>query len=95
MNAVIYARYSSSGQTEQSIEGQLRDNYEYAKRNGITVIKEYIDRARTGRTDNRDQFQQMIADAQKKQFYTRYLKNIQLDLDDKGKVCIRLKGNAA
>ena len=68
MNAVIYARYSSSGQTEQSIEGQLRDNYEYAKRNGITVIKEYIDRARTGRTDNRDQFQQMIADAQKKQF---------------------------
>ena len=68
MNAVIYARYSSSGQTEQSIEGQLRDNYEYAKRENLTVIAEYIDRARTGRTDNRDQFQQMIRDAAKKQF---------------------------
>lgn len=33
MNAVIYARYSSHNQTEQSIEGQLRDCYEYAKRN--------------------------------------------------------------
>ncbi len=31
MNAVIYARYSSHGQTEQSIEGQLRDNYAWAK----------------------------------------------------------------
>lgn len=68
MNAVIYARYSSSGQTEQSIEGQLRDNYEFAKRENLTVIAEYIDRARTGRTDNRDQFQQMIRDAAKKQF---------------------------
>lgn len=68
MNAVIYARYSSAGQTEQSIEGQLRDNYEYAKREGLTVVGEYIDRARTGRSDNRDSFQQMIRDAQKKQF---------------------------
>ena len=43
MNAVIYARYSSHNQTEQSIEGQLRDCYEYAKRNDLTIIGEYID----------------------------------------------------
>ncbi len=66
--AVIYARYSSSSQTEQSIEGQLRDCYSYAEREGITVIKEYIDRAISGRSDEREEFQQMITDAKKKQF---------------------------
>ena len=68
MKAVIYARYSSAGQTEQSIEGQLRDNYDYARREGYTVIGEYIDRARTGRNDDRDNFQQMIRDSEKHQF---------------------------
>ena len=48
MNAVIYARYSSHGQTEQSIEGQLHDNYEWAQRQGIRVVGEYIDRALSG-----------------------------------------------
>ena len=43
MNAVIYARYSSDKQTEQSIEGQLREGYAYAERMGITVVGEYID----------------------------------------------------
>lgn len=68
MQAVIYARYSSHGQTEQSIEGQLRDCYAYAQREGLTVIGEYIDRAITGRTDDRPDFQRMISDAAKKQF---------------------------
>ncbi|MCI6373829.1 MAG: recombinase family protein [Clostridiales bacterium] len=68
MNAVIYARYSSHGQTEQSIEGQLRDNYEWAKQQGVTVIAEYIDRALTGTKDARPDFQRMIEDASKKQF---------------------------
>lgn len=67
-NAVIYARYSSSNQNEQSIEGQLRDCYTYAKREGLTVIHEYIDRAISGRSDDRPDFQQMIADSEKKQF---------------------------
>ena len=44
-NAVIYARYSSANQTEQSIEGQLRDCRAYAEREGLTVVHEYIDRA--------------------------------------------------
>ena len=68
MNAVIYARYSSHSQTEQSIEGQLRDAYAYAKREGITVIGEYIDRAKSARTDDRADFQRMLDDAAKKQF---------------------------
>ncbi|MDR2513775.1 MAG: recombinase family protein [Christensenellaceae bacterium] len=67
-NAVIYARYSSHGQTEQSIEGQLRDCYAFAEREGYVVVEEYIDRALTGRSDDRPDFQRMIADAPKKQF---------------------------
>ena len=68
MNAVIYARYSSHGQTEQSIEGQLRDNYAWAKQQGISVVGEYVDRARSGTKDTRPDFQRMIEDAAKKQF---------------------------
>lgn len=68
MNAVIYARYSSHNQTEQSIEGQLRDNYAWARQQGITVVGEYIDRALTGTKDARPDFQRMIADASKGQF---------------------------
>ena len=41
MNAVIYARYSSDKQTEQSIEGQLRVCKEYAEHEGLTIIGEY------------------------------------------------------
>ncbi len=68
MNSVIYARYSSDKQTEQSIEGQLRYCHDYAKRCGYTIVGEYIDRAMSGTNDHRPQFQQMIADSAKKQF---------------------------
>lgn len=67
-NAVIYARFSSHAQNEQSIEGQLRVCHEFAKREGITVVGEYIDRALTGRSDDRPDFQRMISDAKKKAF---------------------------
>ena len=66
--AVIYARYSSHRQDEQSIEGQLHVCHDYAKRNGYTVVGEYIDRAISGRSDDRPQFQQMIDDSRKKAF---------------------------
>ena len=66
--AVIYARYSSHAQGEQSIEGQLSQAYKYAAAHGLTVIREYVDRAKTGRTDKREAFQQMLSDAEKKQF---------------------------
>lgn len=62
---VIYARYSSDSQTEQSIEGQLRACYEFAARNDLNVIHEYIDRAMTGTNDNRKDFQQMLSDSEK------------------------------
>ena len=61
--AVIYARYSSERQTEQSIEGQLRVCQEYAKRENIVVVGTYIDRAMTGTNDNRADFQRMIKDS--------------------------------
>ena len=65
---VIYARYSSDRQTEQSIEGQLRDCREYAQRNDIAIVGTYIDRAMTGTNDNREQFQKMLKDSDKKSF---------------------------
>lgn len=68
MNVVIYARYSSHSQTEQSIEGQLHTCYEYAKNNGYLVVGEYIDRAQSGTTDSRAEFQRMIADSDKHTF---------------------------
>jgi len=66
--AVIYARYSSSSQTEQSIEGQIRVCTEYAKATGLVIIGEYIDRAISGRTDNRPEFQRLIGDCGKQIF---------------------------
>ena len=66
--AVIYARYSSDNQTEQSIEGQLRVCQEYATRNNIIILDTYIDRAMTGTNDNRPDFQRMIRDSSKKQW---------------------------
>ena len=66
--AVIYARFSSHSQTEQSIEGQLAACYDFAEREGYTVIGEYIDRAISARTDDRPDFQRMIADSAKHAF---------------------------
>lgn len=70
MNGVIYARYSSDNQREESIEGQLRECKEYAVRNEITIIGTYIDRAFSAKTDNRPQFQQMIHDSNARLFDT-------------------------
>ena len=67
-NAVVYARYSSHKQGEQSIDGQLTAAHAYAEARGYTIVHEYIDRAMTGRNDNRDEFQQMLSDCAKKQF---------------------------
>ena len=68
MKAVIYARYSSDSQREESIEGQLRECTEYADKNGITVLRHYIDRAYSAKTDNRPEFQNMIKDSGKRLF---------------------------
>ena len=68
MTAVIYARYSSDNQREESIEGQIRECTAYAEKNGITIVKHYIDRAVSAKTDNRPEFQHMIKDSAKKIF---------------------------
>ena len=68
--AVVYARYSSHRQGEQSIEGQLAEAHKYANEHDLKIIHEYIDRAMTGRNDNREAFQQMLKDTAKKQFDT-------------------------
>lgn len=67
-NAVIYARFSSHSQNEQSIEGQLAECYAFAKRSDLHIIHEYVDRALTGTTDKRPDFLQMIEDSKKKAF---------------------------
>ena len=68
MKAVIYARYSSSAQREESIEGQVKECTTFAERNGYTIIGTYADRAISGTTDNRPQFQKMIEDSKRKLF---------------------------
>ena len=66
--AVIYARYSSEKQSEQSIEGQLHVCQEYADKHDIQIVGTYIDRAKTGRNDNRQEFQQMLKDSSSNKF---------------------------
>jgi DNA invertase Pin-like site-specific DNA recombinase len=69
MKTVIYARYSPGGnQTEQSIEGQLRECNQYAKTHDLTIVDTYIDRHITGKTDHRPKFQKMIKDSSKHLF---------------------------
>ena len=68
MNGVIYARYSSDNQREESIEGQIRECTAYAEKNGISLIGTYIDRALTAKTDHRPNFQKMIKDSEKHNF---------------------------
>lgn len=67
MNVVLYLRYSSSAQTEQSIEGQDRVCTEYCERQGYTILHRYIDRATSAYkdTEKRHEFLQMIKDAEK------------------------------
>ena len=70
MIGVIYARYSAGPrQTDQSIEGQVAECQEYAKRNNIDVIEIYADRHVSGKgTEGRFEFQRMLSDATAKKF---------------------------
>ena len=60
---VIYARYSSERQNEQSIAGQIEVCKKWAKDNDVKIIGAYSDEALTGKTDKRPEFQKMIRDA--------------------------------
>ena len=60
MRGVIYARYSSTEQREESIEGQIRECKSFAEGKGITVIGSFIDRALSAKTDAKPDFQRMV-----------------------------------
>lgn len=68
MIGVIYARYSSDNQRDESIDGQVRECMAFAKKNDIQIIETYIARALLAKTDNRPDFQRMIKDSAKKKF---------------------------
>lgn len=67
-NAVIYARFSSDNQREESIDAQLRACREYAAHHDINVIGEYKDEAVSGKTANRAAYQKLLRDAQRGDF---------------------------
>ena len=66
--AVLYCRFSSENQREESIEGQRRECLEYAKKNSMEVIAEYVDRAKSATTDNRPDFQRMMRESASRSF---------------------------
>jgi site-specific DNA recombinase len=63
IRGVTYNRFSSDNQRTESIDAQIRFNHDYAKKQGIEIIKDYKDEAVSGKTDDRPQFQQMLSDA--------------------------------
>ena len=68
VRAAIYARFSSDNQRDESIDAQLRAIRDYAKKNDVIIVAEYIDRAKSAMTDNRPEFLQMIQDSKEGQF---------------------------
>ena len=64
--AALYARVSSDRQdVDLSVSAQLRALKEYAKANGYSIAREYIDEAESGRVANRPQFREMIEEGSK------------------------------
>lgn len=68
--ACLYLRYSSSNQTEQSIEGQMHVCQDFCKRHNIKIVEMYIDRATSASKDieKRVEFLKMIKDSEKGNF---------------------------
>ncbi len=65
---IIYTRYSSHNQRDVSIEQQIKEGMAYAQELGIPIIETYADRAVSGKTDKRKDFQRMMRDAAKGKF---------------------------
>ena len=68
LKAAKYGRYSCDRQNEQSIDGQFRVIEDYAAKNDIEIVATYIDKAMTGTNDNRDGFQKMLKDSDRKEW---------------------------
>lgn len=93
MNAVIYARYSSSSQREASIEEQIKVCTDYAERNNYAIIKSYKDSAMTGKNDSRPALQKLLKDCANKTFdvvlvyaIDRFGRNLIQSLDNANKI---------
>lgn len=83
MRAVIYGRYSSDQQREESLDAQVRFCEEYALSKGYIITKVYADKALSGKSDRRPEFQKMIKDSGKGLFdvvlihkYNRFARNM-------------------
>jgi site-specific DNA recombinase len=73
MKAVIYARYSSDQQREESAEAQIRYCTEYAEKNGYNIVRIYADKAKSAKGDKvaqRYEFQKMVKDSKQGLFDT-------------------------
>lgn len=68
--AVIYARFSSANQREESIMAQVRACTEYARRNGYVIVDTYADSAKSGTNSNRPELQRMLDEAKQSKFRT-------------------------
>ena len=68
LRVACYARYSTSMQREESISAQLRAMKKFCADNGWKIVGRYVDEAYSATTDKRPQFQQMIADSNKREF---------------------------
>lgn len=95
INAVIYTRYSSDKQQDQSIDGQIRVCQDYCRRHNIQVVDTYIDRALSAFKDNdkRLEFHRMINDSAKKNFeavivykFDRFARDMYVSADAKFKL---------
>ena len=59
--AALYARVSSDRQdVDLSVSAQLRALRDYAKANGYSVAREYVDEVESGRVADRPEFRKMI-----------------------------------
>lgn len=68
MKTAIYARYSTDKQSESSIEDQLRECRRLAERHDFIVTAQYADRAVSGGTARRPEYQRMLSDARAGRF---------------------------
>jgi site-specific DNA recombinase len=91
MRAVIYARYSSDQQREESVDAQIRACSYYAQREGLDVVGQYVDRAKSGmyHVERRTGYADMLAAASRREFDTiivhslsRFGRNTTRALDD-------------
>ena len=63
LKAALYARYSSDMQRGESVDAQIRLIKEFAEKNNIVIVKQYVDEAKSAKWDSRESFQQMIKDS--------------------------------